>query len=325
MDIEEQKKEKEIAPAEAITDKKKGFRLKKYIPYALGAIILVAIAGLIIQYGLFRMAGREISSTNQNSSNLTDTGKGVSQDSSSQSTANVTSSDVGFDISKIIYSGNISLYTDDYKGTFEKVGEYAASIGGFVQSSSSSYIDKTKNTTINSGYITIRVPAGKFQEAMKEIQKYGTTADASTSSDNISQQYQDIKGQLDNLKIQEERLQGYLAKAENIQDLLAIETELNRVKTEIDYRTTILNNWDKEISYSTIYVSVTEKKLATSTLKSPFSDIYKQIKEGFIGSINLLLNITAWLIVFIVRLLPFAVVIGAVYYFYRRFFRKKKL
>jgi len=193
-----------------------------------------------------------------------------------------------------------------------------------VQSSSSSYIDKTKNTTINSGYLTIRVPSEKFQEAMKEIQKYGTTVNASTNSDNISQQYQDIKGQLDNLKIQEEKLQGYLAKAENIQDLLAIETELNRVKTEIDSRTTLLNNWDKEISYSTIYVSVTENKLATSTVKSPFSDILQQIKEGFIGSINLLLNMTAWLIVFVVRLLPFAVIFGAGYFTYRKFFRKKK-
>jgi len=189
MNIEEQKKEKEIAPVAAEPDKKKGFLLKRYLPIVLGAIILLAITGLIINYVLFGMAGREISSTNQNSSNMTDTGKGVPQDSSSQPTANVTSSDAGFDISKIIYSGNISLYTDDYNGTFEKIGEYAASIGGFVQSSSSSYIDKTKNTTINSGYLTIRVPAEKFQEAMKEIQNYGTAVNASTNSDNISQQY----------------------------------------------------------------------------------------------------------------------------------------
>jgi len=259
------------------------------------------------------MTGKQIPSLNQNSSSMTDTGTG-----------NITVSDSGFDISKIIYSGNISLYTDDYMGTFEKISVYAASVGGFVQSSSSSYIDMTQNTKVNSGYLTIRVPAEKFQEAMKEIQKYGTTANASTNSDNISQQYQDIKGQLENLKIEEERLQGYLSKAENIQDLLAIETELNRVKTEIDSRTTMLNNWDKEISYSTINVSVTEKKLATSTVKSPFSDIFQQIKEGFIGSINLLLNITAWMIVFIVRLLPFAAVFGVGYLIYRGFFRKKK-
>jgi virulence-associated protein VapD len=272
---------------------------------------------------LFGMSRSDISSTNGSSGTVMDTGKGTAENSASQQSPNITSSDAGFDISKIIYSGNISLYTDDYKGTYDKVGEYTASIGGFVQSSGSSFIDKTQNTTVNSGYITIRVPADKFQEAMKEIQKYGTSVNAGINSENISQQYQDIKGQLDNLKIQEQRLQEYLSKAENIQDLLAIETELNRVKTEIDYRTTMLNNWDKEISYSTIYVSITEKKLATSSVKSPFSDMFQKIKEGFIGSINLLLNVTAWFIVFVVRLVPFAAIIGAGYLIYRKFFRKK--
>lgn len=317
--------DKELDKIEEKKEKKP--RFKKYIIFATAAFILIAIAGLVIKFVFFGTSGGKISYTNSNSGTVTDTGKGVSQDSSStssQSTGNVTSSDTQFDISKIIYSGNISLYTDDYKGTFVKVSEYTASIGGFVQSSSSSYIDKTQNTTVNSGYITARVPADKFKEAMAEIQKYGTTANASTNSENISQQYQDIKGQLDNLKIQEQRLQEYLAKAQNIQDLLAIETELNRVKTEIDNRTTLLNNWDKQISYSTIYVSITEKKLATSVVKSPFSEIFQQIKEGFISSINLLLNMIAWLIVFVVRMVPFAAIIGAAYFVYRRFFRKKK-
>lgn len=323
MDNEEKKKEIETNTAAATVKEKKGFGYKKWILLVSGAVIIFAVAGLFIQYGFFGRSGIENSSINGNSGAVTDVGKGAAEDSSSQQAANITSSDAGFDISKIIYSGNISLYTDDYKGTFEKVGAYTESIGGFVQSSGSSFIDKSQNTTVNSGYITIRVPSEKFQEAMKEIQKYGTSVNASVNSENISQQYQDIKGQLDNLRIQEQRLQEYLTKAENIQDLLAIETELNRVKTEIDYRTTMLNNWDKEISYSTIYVSITEKKLATSTIKSPFSDMIKKIQEGFIESINLLLNVTAWFIVLVVRLVPFAAIIGAGYFVYRKFFRKK--
>ncbi len=304
-------------------------KIRKYFPFAAGAMILLVIAALVLKFGLSGTTQNGISYPGGTGGTVSDTGKNVSEGvsdgaSTSQSASEVTSSDAKFDISKIIYTGNISLYTEDYKGAFEKVGAYAASIGGFVENSSSSYIDKVQNTTVNSGYITIRVPAAKYQEAMKEIQKYGTTVNASTNSANISQQYQDIKGQLDNLKIEEERLQAYLAKAENIQDLLAIERELNRVRTEIDSRTTILNNWDKEIAYSTIYVSITEKELATSTVKSPFSEIFQKIKEGFIGSINMILNVIAWLIVFTVSLLPFAAIAGAAYYAYRRFFRRKK-
>jgi ABC-type transport system involved in multi-copper enzyme maturation permease subunit len=304
-------------------------RMKKYLPFAAGVLILLIIGALVVNFGLNGNTGTGTSYPGGSGNTATDTGKGVSEgvsdgSSQSQSASQTASSDAQFDISKIIYSGSISLYTEDYKGTFEKVGAYASSIGGFVENSSSSYLDKVQNTTVNSGYITVRVPAARYQEAMKEIQKFGTPANASTSSTNISQQYQDVKGQLDNLKIEQERLQGYLAKAENIQDLLAIEKELNRVKTEIDNRTTLLNNWDKEIAYSTIYVSITEKKLATSTVQSPFSDMFQKIKEGFIGSINLLLNFTAWIIVFVVSLLPFAAVAGGGYYIFRRVSRKKK-
>lgn len=304
-------------------------KLKKYMPFAAGALILLIIAGLVFRFGLSGTTGNETSYPGGTGNTVTDTGKGVSQGvsdgtSTSQSTTQTTSADAQFDISKIIYSGNISLYTEDYKATFEKVGTYAESIGGFVENSSSSFIDKVQNTTVNTGYITIRVPAAKYREAMKQLQTFGTTVNASTSSVNISQQYQDVKGELDNLKIEEQRLQGYLEKAGSVQDLLAIEKELNRVRTDIDSRTTTLKNWDKEIAYSTIYVSITEKNLATSTVKSPFSEIFQQIKEGFIGSINLLLNITAWLIVFVVSLLPFAAVAGFAYFLFRRFFRKKK-
>ncbi|GIM30297.1 hypothetical protein CPJCM30710_29630 [Clostridium polyendosporum] len=323
---------KEQTAIELRREKIKKFRFGKYIPYAAGIVILFIIAGLIITNVFFRIEGRGATSTNN--STVYDYDKGVSGESSSGTvnknesstgtTAGVMGSDVEFDITKIIYSGNISLYSDDYKSTFAKIGEYAVNIGGFVQNSSSSYADKVQNTVVNSGYITIRVPAVKFEEAMKEIQKYGSPISTSTQSTNISQQYQDIKGQLDNLKIQEERLLEYLKKAEKIQDMLSIESELNRVRTEIDYRTTMIKNWDKEVVYSTIYVSVTEKKLATSTVKSPFSDILPKIKKGFIASINCLLNIFAELIVWIFRLIPFAAVLGAAYFIYTRSRKKKQ-
>lgn len=324
---------KEQTAIELRREKIKKFSFRKYIPYAAGIVILFTVVGLILTSVFFRSAGRKTTSTN-NSVMSADYDKGVSgevppeaankNESSIGTTAGMMSSDVKFDITKIIYSGNISLYTDDYKSTFEKIGEYAGNIGGFVQDSSSSYVDKVQNTVVSSGYITIRVPAAKFEEAMKEIQKYGSPISTSTHSTNISRQYQDIKGQLDNLKIQEERLLEYLKKAEKIQDMLSIESELNRVRTEIDYKTTMIKNWDKEVAYSTIYVSIIEKKLATSTVKLPFSDIPSKIKQGFIVSINYLLNILAELIVWIFRFIPFAAVLGAVYFIYTRFRKKRQ-
>ncbi|AWW25220.1 DUF4349 domain-containing protein [Acetobacterium carbinolicum] len=215
-----------------------------------------------------------------------------------------------FDASKIIYSGNISLNTDDYQSTFEKIRNYAQELGGFVQDAGSNYASEQAGVQANSGYLTIRVPSAKFSEAMTEIQTLGSPISANVSSTNISQQYQDVQARLNNLKIEEGRLVEYLKQAINITDLLAIESELNRVRTEIDSLTTTIKNWDTDMAYSTIYISLYEKKLSSSVVSSPFSEIFSKIAEGFVTSINLVLYIFAFLIVLIFRLIPFAAIAG---------------
>lgn len=318
---EKEKTDKKKTDRKLWKDRIKRWGYWKVALLGAGIIILLVIVGSIITSLFLGLTGGSDSLATNNEA-VSKNDQGVPSESSS--TSGVADSGFQLDVTKIIYSGNISLYTDDYQSTFEKIGEYAVALGGFVQDSSSSYVDNALNIVANSGYMTIRVPSAKFGDAMKEIQTYGTLVSSSINSTNISQEYQDIKGQLDNLKIEEARLLEYLNKAENMSDLLLIESELNRVRTEIDDRTTTIKNWDNEIAYSTIYVSVYEKEIGTSTVESPFSGLFQKITEGFIASINLILNIFAVLIVLIVRLIPFAAVLGAAYFICIKV-RKKKL
>lgn len=233
-----------------------------------------------------------------------------------------------FDPKHIIYTGSIQLNTDDYKGTMSRIEDYAKGIGGFVQDASSnltSGMDLTAQAEVlHMGSITLRVPADQFQGAMKKIQTFGIPVSTSQNSTNISQQYQDVQGALSNLKIQEERLISYLAKAEKIQDMLTIESELNRVRTQIDSLTTTIQNWDVQIAYSTIYVSVYEQRVATTTVKSPFNDFMGKLRDAFLSSINLLLAALAGLVVWFFRLAPFVVLIGAAFLLFW-WFRKRKI
>lgn len=311
----------------------KGFWSGKRIFYAVSILLVLMISALILSnlypgvlsnqestmdsavspgYDVAGRAGEELVAGAPEADSVKDksgnTGNGVG----------TTGSDTAFDTTKIIYSGNISISTDDYRNTLAKIQEYTQTIGGFVQDASSTYVDQNQNTVINSGYITIRIPSEKFESAMKEIQTYGSPISSSIYTTNITQQYQDIKGQLTNLQIQEERLLEYLRKAEKIQDMLTIESELNRVRTEIDYRTTLIKNWDTEIAYSTISISVYEKELSTSAVESPFADMVKRVQEGFIASVNLILNVLAELIVWIFRLIPVATILGVAYFVFRK-------
>ena len=302
----------------------KNFKMRwKFWKIALivsGSIIFIATVFVLIISLLYGFAGGGSSVVDDGAVNEYDQKTTID----SAATSSTVDSSFQLDASKIIYSGNISLYTDDYQKTFNEIGEFAVTQGGFVQSSSSSYANQAENVETNSGYLTIMVPSTKFNESMKEIETYGTIINSSINSTNISQEYQDIKGQLDNLKIEEARLQGYLNQATSLGDLLQIESELNRVRTEIDKRTTLIKNWDTEIAYSTIYISVYEKVLGTSTIESPFSGFVQKIAEGFTASINFLLKIMAALILLFVRLIPFAAILGIGYLIYRKVRQLKK-
>ena len=274
-----------------------------------GVAISLCCLVMIVAGGCFSGATQENSKSAADESMVTDqvSGETANTVSTPEVAANTSAP---FDTSKIIYTGNISLNTEDYQNTFEKIHNYALELGGFVQDAGSNYASEQAGVQANSGYLTIRVPSAKFSEAMTEIQTLGSPISANVSSTNISQQYQDVQARLNNLKIEEGRLVEYLKQAINITDLLAIESELNRVRTEIDSLTTTIKNWDTDMAYSTIYISLYEKKLSSSVVSSPFSEIFSKIAEGFVTSINLVLYIFAFLIVLIFRLIPFAAIAG---------------
>ncbi len=222
-----------------------------------------------------------------------------------------------FDASKIIYRGRIALNTDHYQETFDKITNYTEEVGGFIQESGSNFMAQDTKQA-NSGYLTIRIPADKFSQAMETIQSFASPINADVTTSNITQQYQDVEMQLNNLKLQEQRLLELLKEATTMTDLLAIESELNRIRTEIDQLTSTKKNWDVEINYATIDVSLYEKEISSSGVTSPFSDIFSKIGAGFVTSVNLLLRFIAFLIVVLVSLLPFAgVALLGIYLFFK--------
>ena len=223
-----------------------------------------------------------------------------------------------FDPEKIIYSGNITMYTDNYEETSDQILAYTNGIGGFVQYASyqaneDSYYDYTAY-----GYLQIRVPVDQFDAALASIENFGEVSSSSLSSVNVSQEYHNYQSELESYKIQEERLLSYLSEADDISDLLTIESELSRVRTQIDYLTTILQSYDNQIDYSTIYITMYEQEVSTISVSSPFGTIWQDIKKGFIASINFLLRAISFIIVWIVKLIPFGLIAALIIYIIKK-------
>jgi hypothetical protein len=67
---------------------------------------------------------------------------------------------------KIIRTGSITLEVEDIAGAMDKVADVADELGGYVVSS-----HKSEGEKGTSGYITIRVPADRFDEAFDRLRQ----------------------------------------------------------------------------------------------------------------------------------------------------------
>ena len=110
-------------------------------------------------------------------------------------------------------------------------------------------------------------------------------------------------------------------KATTVEEMLQIENELNRVRTEIDALNISLSDIDDRVSMSTISLEFEEVKEANFNLKSE-KGVWGRAKEGFINTIN---SIARWFGNLVVSLISSApILIPVVVIFVVLFIKIKK-
>ncbi len=231
---------------------------------------------------------------------------------------------------KIITSGSISLEVTDFDNKMESIADLAERNGGYVESS---YVDNIinheadgKSDKLKTGNITLRLPAARFGSAVEEIKTMGEVINQNTNSIDISEQYYDTATRIDNLTVQENRLRELISKAQNVDEILKIENELNRVRSEIELMSTDIKRWDKQISLSTLYVNLREIKAGKlESVNVP--TVWTKAYNGFVGTINSILRGGEKLFVFIVSAIPYLIILAVLtvigYIVYKKRFKKK--
>lgn len=212
----------------------------------------------------------------------------------------------------VIYNGRISLETSRIEDTLAKIRALAESYGGYVAGSSRSTYGMQATAEV-----TIRVPKDKFRTAVQEIETYGRVIEENTSSEDITQQYVDLKARLDNLQKQEQRLREILTMATTVDDVLKVEDELARVRGDIESLQGQINYLESNVEMSLISVSLVEPA-------PPFTPPGMNWGETFQTAIMGFFIILRGIIIIAVSLIPIAVIGVPAYYIYRRRRQREK-
>jgi hypothetical protein len=209
---------------------------------------------------------------------------------------------------KIIKNGNLNLKVDRVDAAAAKIAEIAKGNSGEVFSSN--FYQSSRN--VKSGTVTVKVPVVNFEKTFAEIKKVATLVlQESTSGQDVTEQYVDLKAQLVNKQAEEQSFLKILDQAQKIDDVLAVTRELARVRGTIEQLQGKMKYLESQTDMSTILVSLTEDANITvvdswrpwQVVKESLNSLVKGL-EGFVDS----------LIRFIVVVIPFLIIWGAIFW-----------
>ncbi|MCD8250116.1 MAG: DUF4349 domain-containing protein [Lachnospiraceae bacterium] len=225
---------------------------------------------------------------------------------------------------KLIKTVNLSLQTTEFDSVLESISARTTELGGYIENSSVSgnsyYYESTRYA-----YYTIRIPSVRLDEFVDVVGDLGNVTYKSESVEDVTLEYTDVESRKTALETEQERLLELLEEAENMEDLLAIESKLSEVRYELESYGSQLRVLDNQVDYSTVYVDVDEVERITETTEKGF---FGQIADRFNDSLYRVgKGLRNFVIVFVGSLpvlVVWAVVIAVIVLILRRICRGRK-
>lgn len=236
--------------------------------------------------------------------------------SSAESPASGDSGGLIAELNKIIKTASIGVEVekDSFDENYAKLLAVAEKYGGFVSDSQTSSTDGR----ITGGTVTMRVPAGSFSKAIEDCRGLGEVTSMSEQTEDVTDQYVDIESRLRNLRAQEAVYLNLMAKAQTIEESIAVQRELSALQGEIEQLTGQKNYLDNRIQYSTItvYMSEAGTEIGNGDTGWGFVQALKDAAHGVVNGLNVVIRFLGNALVYI--LIAALAGLGAYIYIKRR-------
>lgn len=222
---------------------------------------------------------------------------------------------------KVIKNGELNLRIENTEQAVEEISNIANQKGGEVFSTN--FNERIKGQ--KNGYMTIKVPVDKFEETLVDIKKVAVQVlSESTTGQDVTEQYSDLQAQLKNKKAEEESFVKILGTAGKIDDVLAATREVARVRGEIERLEGRIRFMDSQTDMSTITIELTEDVTVTPVGEGwrPWQVVKESFKELIVNIQGFADGVIRFIIVGIPSLIPFALLLGFLYWAGKKLFKK---
>lgn len=209
----------------------------------------------------------------------------------------------------IIRTGQVQIEVKALEPAIEQVQQLAQRVFGFIANSSiQSGEGQRRQATLQ-----LKVPASRYHEAMAGLSGIGKLVSSTTDAQDVGEEYVDVSARVSNARRLEERLINLLAtRTGKLEDVLAVERELARVREEIERYEGRLRYLRSQAAMSTLTVTLTEPgPLVGEPGSSVIGDAFRQAWRNFV-------EVIAAGIALLGGLLPLLVLAGLALWGFRR-------
>jgi hypothetical protein len=154
---------------------------------------------------------------------------------------------------QVISTASVALEVADVQDRLNQVRTIVESLGGFIENLSSGGSEERQHATASA-----RVPQPQFFTAMERITALGKVLSQSVGSEDVTERFIDLQARLKSAQRQEESLLSLLPKATSVSDVLTIERELSRIRSEIERLQGQLNFLERRVELATITISLSQ-------------------------------------------------------------------
>jgi len=185
----------------------------------------------------------------------------------------------------LIRTGNASIEVRSLDPAIDQVRALAGRMGGFVANTSI----QAGNERLRTASIELRIPNEQFDAAVSGLNGLGKLETVQVTTEDVGEQYTDIAARVTNAHRLEDRLIDVLARRPGkLQDILAVERELARVREEIERYEGRLRYLKSRAATSRLTLAVHEPvPVLEKTGQSPLVDAVRQAWGRFLGLVTL--------------------------------------
>ncbi|MBQ7776694.1 MAG: DUF4349 domain-containing protein [Lachnospiraceae bacterium] len=185
---------------------------------------------------------------------------------------------------KLIKTVDMSVETKEFDTLLETLETRVAQLGGYIESL------ETYNGSVYSGYrssrdanMTIRIPQEQLSNFLDEVGSISNVIRRSENVQDVTLTYVDLESHKKVLEAERDRLIELIAQAQQLEDILTIESRLTEVRYQLESMEAQLRTYDNKINYSTIELYVDEVMELTPVVEET---IWQRISSGFVGSLE---------------------------------------